>query len=167
MDSAEFWVEWLKLEPLPEGGWFREIYRAPEQIAAPALPPRYQGSRALGTSIYFLLKGGEFSALHRLKSDEIWHFYLGSSLTIHHLWPDGRYSKLFLGPDARAGQLWQAVIPAGAWFGASLDDEMFYALIGCTLSPGYDARDFELAGREDLLALFPDHRDIILRLTRP
>ncbi len=167
MNAAEFWIERLRLEPLAEGGWYREVYRSPEQIAAAALPPRYRGSRSFSTSIYYLLKGGEVSSFHRLKSDEIWHFYLGCSLTIHCLGTDGRYSKICLGPDIRSGQLLQAVMPAGVWFGASPDDEKAYSLIGCTLSPGYDERDFELAGRAELLGLFPAQCAIILRLTKP
>jgi len=166
MKTAESWIELLGLTPHPEGGWFREIYRSAEQIPAGALPTRYQGGRAFSTAIYFLLKGGEFSAFHRLKSDEIWIFFEGSPLSIHQISPAGTHSCYHLGPDVTAGRVFQVVISAGTWFGAKAGDKTGFSLVGCTLAPGYDVRDFELARREELLALFPLHRDIILNLTR-
>lgn len=167
MKSAEFWIGLLGLAPHPEGGWFREIYRSAVRVPESALPPSFWGDRAFSTSIFFLLKGGEFSAIHRLKTDEIWHFYEGSPLTLHLISPDGANSRFHLGPDAAAGQVFQAIIPAGTWFGARAEDDANHSLVGCTMSPGFESEDLELAQREDLLDLFPAHRGIIIRLTKP
>jgi predicted cupin superfamily sugar epimerase len=120
----------------------------------------------VATAIYFLLSGSQFSALHRIKSDEIWHFYAGSSLAVEAIHPDGTRQTWRVGVDLAAGDLPQAVVPAGAWFGAEMIDKRAYALVGCTVSPGFDFADFELAERSALLARFPQHAGVILRLTR-
>ena len=162
---AEVWIERLNLLEHPEGGYFQETYRAEDQLTVEGLPARYPGSRAASTGIYFLLKGNQGSHLHRIRSDEMWHFYAGSALTIHIITPDGDYQQLKLGPDFEAGQSFQRVVPAGCWFGASVDEPTSYALVGCTVAPGFDFEDFELADRKVLLAQFPAHRSIIERLT--
>jgi uncharacterized protein len=165
--TAADWIASLGLVPHPEGGFYRETYRAAETIAADHLPARFPGARAFSTAIYFLLPGDQVSLLHRIKSDEVWHFYAGTSLTLALIHPDdGRLEECRLGPDPERGERFQVLVPAGRWYGASVDDPDSYALVGGTVAPGFDFADFELADRETLLARFPQHRPVILRLTR-
>lgn len=164
--SAEYWIEHLRLVPHPEGGHFRETYRAAESIAGAHLPARYGGARAHSTAIYFLLRAPEVSALHRIKSDEIWHFHAGGPLVVSAIRPDGERRDLTLGPDPDDGQTLQAMVPAGDWFGAALGPGAPYALVGCTVSPGFEFADFELADRRTLVARYPQHAALIQRLTR-
>jgi len=156
MKTAHEWIAALRLTKHPEGGYYRETYRSPTTVELPV----FAGARAVSTAIYFLLPATEFSALHRIKSDELWHFYAGQVVTIHVITAAGRYSTLMLGPESP-----QAVVPAGCWFGATVASE--YALVGCTVAPGFDFSDFEIAARPALLAAFPQHRPIIERLTKP
>lgn len=165
MTSAQDWIDRLQLRPHPEGGYFRESYRSPETITCPHLPARFSGDRVFSTAIYFLLQGVDFSALHRIKSDELWHFYDGDSLAITVIAPDDELSVIHLGRDTSAGQLPQAVVRAGCLFGSHLTKPNSYALVGCTVAPGFDFADFELPGRAELLAAYPRHREIIERLT--
>jgi hypothetical protein len=164
MEAAQQWIEHLNLEPHPEGGFYRETYRASLTLPRSALPG-YAGDRAASTAIYFLLAGDQFSAFHRLRSDEVWHFYAGSALVVHVIERDGRYIELLLGSDAASGEHFQGVVPAGCWFGLSLRHPNTYALVGCTVAPGFDFADFEMAQRDDLTARYPQHRAIIERLT--
>ncbi len=170
--TADGWIERLRLERHPEGGWFRETYRSAETLPVAGLPSRFSAPHPASTAIYFLLRGGEFSALHRLEADEVWHFYDGVPLTLHLIAPDGTTSRIRLG----AGEF-QAVVVAGHWFGATLDevDETRsgvhipsgrFALVGCTVAPGFIFDDFELGDRATLLAQFPQHAALITRLTR-
>ena len=165
MRSADYWIEKLALTPHPEGGYYREVYRATESVLKEALPERFEGPRSFSTSIFFILKSGQVSRLHRLKSDEIWHFYEGCPLIIHRIHPDGGYSEIKLGRDADAGQVFQAVVPAGTWFGATVSAAEGYALVGCTVGPGFDFADFELGRRDALLSRFPRLADQIKKLT--
>ncbi len=158
-------VRQLGLQPHPEGGYFRETYRASESIPAQGLDRRYGGSRAASTAIYYLLEAGQRSALHRLRSDEIFHFYAGDPLRIIEITPDGRLTETLLGADLAAGGIPQHVIPAGAWFGALPAEGGRFALVGCTVAPGFDFADFELAETVALLAAFPQHEAWIRRLT--
>ena len=164
--DARYWIERLNLEPHPEGGYFRQTYRSAVSIAKEALPPGFAGARAISTAIYFLLEGKDFSALHRLRSDEMWHFYDGGPLLVQIISPDGGYSELRLGSNPEAGESLQAVVQAGCWFGSRLRDAGSFALVGCTVSPGFDFADFEMAKREKLMQLYPQHREVIKRLTR-
>ncbi len=161
--TADDYIARLNLEKHPEGGWFRQTYRSPETIPGDALPARFVGARPLSTAIYFLLRHGEISALHRLAADEVWHFYAGSPVTLHAIAPDGQVLRTTLGAD-----VFQAVVPARHWFGATLDDnrEEAFALVGCTVAPGFSYDDFELADRDQLVARFPQHRELIEKLTR-
>ncbi len=163
--TADYWIEQLHLEPHPEGGYFRESYRSPGVIPASGLP-NYFGSRNFSTAIYFLLKGNEFSALHKLKSDEVWHFYDGCSLKIHVLLPEGTLITKMLGSDFEKGENLQLVIPANHWFAAQPLDENNFTLAGCTLAPGFDFKDFELGSFAQLSAQFPLHKDFIRQFTR-
>lgn len=165
-NSAEEIINTLGLARHPEGGWFRETYRATEAIPAAALPDRYGGARSFCTAIYFLLKKGEVSALHRINSDELWHFHAGTGLTIHVFSRGGEYRSLQLGADPCAGESFQAVVPAGCWFGAEVTGDGEYSLVGCTVAPGFDFADFEMADRQPLLRQFPSHASVVRRLTR-
>lgn len=163
--NAEEIINTLGLERHPEGGWFRETYRATEMVPYAALPNRFSGDRSFCTAIYFLLKKGEFSVFHRIKSDELWHFHAGASMTIHVITPEGDYWALPLGVDLFAGDSFQTVVPAGCWFGAEVTGEGEFSLVGCTVAPGFDFADFEMAERESLLRQFPAHKELIQRLT--
>jgi uncharacterized protein len=171
MESAQHWIDRLNLQPHPEGGWYRETYRASLMLPQAALPG-FTGDRAASTAIYFLLEGDQFSAFHRLRSDEVWHFYAGSGLVVHVIELGGQYSELLLGSDAASPEQFQtvaqfqAVVPAGCWFGSSLRHPDTWALVGCTVAPGFDFADFEIAKRDELAAQYPKHRNIIQRLTR-
>jgi uncharacterized protein len=165
MRTAAYWIRRLKLKPHPEGGWYREYYRAAGRIPAAALPARYRGTRAYSTSVFFLLRSEEVSLLHKLHSDELWHWYAGSPLTLHAIDPRGRFRAFRLGPGTTLAHTFQAVLPAGWWFGGTVDRPRSYTLIGCTVAPGFDFRDFELGRHADLLRRFPRHARIIRRLT--
>ena len=164
-ETAQDWIDRLQLRPHPEGGYFREIYRATLILPHSALPG-HGGDRAASTAIYFLLDGDQFSAFHRIRSDELWHFYAGSTLIVHVITPDREYQQIPLGSSADQGDHFQTVVPAGCWFGSSLLYPNTYALVGCTVAPGFDFTDFEMAKREELIVQYPRHRAIIERLTR-
>ena len=165
MKTAAYWIRALKLVQHPEGGYFRETYRSSESIPARALPARYAGPRAFSTSIYFLLDKGQVSHFHRLRSDEVWHFYDGGPLLFHIFEDDGAYRRLRLGRGPKTGDALQAVLPRGAVFGAELVRPAPFALCGCTVAPGFDFADFEFGRRGELLARFPKHKALIRRLT--
>lgn len=165
LTSADTLINALTLVRHPEGGWYRETYRSSEQLPHHSLPSHFSGPRTYCTAIHFLLKQGEFSALHRIKSDEIWHFHTGSSLIIHTLTPTGEYTCIRLGAALEEGDVFQAVVPAGVWFGAELVTGGDHALVSCTVSPGFDFADFELGDRAILLQQYPEHAALITRLT--
>ena len=164
--NADFWIEKLGLVEHPEGGYFCETYRSSEQIARDGLPSRFTGTRLVSTAIYYLLRGNQCSALHRLRADELWHHYAGSSLTLFLIDPSGDFSELRLGPDVSRGGHFQVVVPAGCWFGATVDDPDSFSLVGCTVAPGFSPEDFELGKRDVLLAQYPQHAAVIERLAR-
>ena len=164
--DAKYWIATLGLDRHPEGGYFRQTYRAEMTIAREALPAGYRGPRAASTAIYFLLDADDFSAFHRLRSDEVWHFYAGAPVSVHVIDPAGEYSKILLGNDPAAGQRFQAVVPAGCWFASHVEGWKSWALVGCTVAPGFEFEDFEMAKREELAAEYPQHRAILERLTR-
>lgn len=162
----------LSLIELPgEGGFYRETYRSEFLTThTSARQNKTEGSsgntRSAVSLIYYLLDGmGNFSAFHRLKSDEIWHFYRGSPVTIYVIDNKGDLTKIRLGNDISHGHQCHVIIRAGLWFGAKVDDSTSYALIGCTVSPGFDYKDFELGTRIELIRMFPQHKAIILSLT--
>ena len=160
--DADDWSRTLGLAPHPEGGSFRETWRASD--SASGLPERFGGPRSLGTAIFYLLRAGERSRLHRLRADEVWHFYDGGPLQLHVLDPDSGYRRLVLGRDARNGDTLQCVVPNGCWFGAEPADATEYSLVGCTCAPGFEYGDFELGARRELLARHPAQRELIERL---
>lgn len=158
-------IDLLGLEPHPEGGYFRETYRASERLAA--LPDRYGGGRVCGTAIYYLLTPTTFSEIHRLASDEVFHHYLGDPVEQLQLEPGGDGRVVVLGPDLAAGERPQAVVARGVWQGARLAPGGVhgYALLGTTVAPGFDFADYERGDREALLAAFPAFCDLVLALT--
>jgi predicted cupin superfamily sugar epimerase len=164
--TAKYWIEKLQLDPHPEGGFFRQTYRSEMVIAQEALPAGFAGARAASTAIYFLLEGKNFSAFHRLRSDELWHFYAGAPLIVHVISREGSYSSFLLGQDLDAGQVLLAVAPAGCWFASHVADWNSFAVVGCTVAPGFDFEDFEMGKREELVERYPQHEELITRLTR-
>jgi predicted cupin superfamily sugar epimerase len=165
MKSASYWINTLGLKKHPEGGYYRETYRSDAIIDTCCLGNSYEGSRAVSTAIFFLLVGKDFSALHRIKSDEIWHFYLGTSMALHIFCADEEYEKIILGTRPEKGESFQAIVRAGAWFGATLNDPSAYSLVGCTVAPGFDFRDFEMGRRDELIRLYPKYKTVIEMLT--
>lgn len=165
-NNAKHWIEKLRLEPHPEGGYFQQTYRSDVMIARESLPPGFGGARAASTAIYFLLEGENFSAFHRLRSDEMWHFYGGSPLVVEVIDPAGSRSTILLGDDSDAGQVFQAVVRAECWFASHIADWKGWALVGCTVAPGFDFADFEMGKREKLVKEYPQHGVIIAKLTR-
>lgn len=165
MKSARHWIRSLQLMAHPEGGFYREVYRADEGVDRKALPARYSGSRAFSTAIYYLLRSQDVSRFHRIASDEIWHFYAGSSLTLHVIDPGGGYQAVHLGVEGDRKQQPQQVIRRGDWFAATVDNPRQYTLMGCTVAPGFDFADFELASQNELAALCPRKAGLIRRLT--
>lgn len=159
-------IDHLKMQPHPEGGHYCRTYLADLMLKKEALPSRFSGDRALSSAIYFLLQGEQFSAIHRIKSDELWHFHEGASLNLYIISPLGEMTKRKLGSDIESGEEFQIVIPAGSWFGAKISKPNSHTLFGCTVAPGFDFADFELGTRDQLLRLFPKHAETILSLTR-
>src|SRR5574341_817249 len=166
MVTAEAIKAFLGLEPHPEGGFFVETYRADEDIPASAMPDRYLGRRNLATAIYYLLTPETFSAIHRLLSDEIFHFYLGDPVEMLQLLPDGSGKVVTLGPDILIGMHPQVVVPRGVWQGARLAPGGRFALLGCTVAPGFTYGDYEHARRQALVEQFPQFQEMIVALTR-
>ncbi|MBG9374829.1 cupin domain-containing protein [Panacibacter sp. DH6] len=152
--------------PHPEGGFYKETYRSFETVDKAALPARFKGDRSFSTAIYFLLQQENFSAFHRIQSDECWHFYAGDCLLIHVIDVNGQLTTTRLGCSVLNGELFQFVVPAGCWFASEPAAESSFCFVGCTVSPGFDFEDFELAGRNKLVTQYPQHAAIINRLTR-
>jgi predicted cupin superfamily sugar epimerase len=166
--SADELKEMLHLEPHPrEGGWFRQTWKADETIPLDALPAgRYTGSRSAGTAIYYLLEPDNFSEMHKLASDEVFHFYLGDPVEMLQLWPDGTGKRVVLGRDLGNGELLQTVVPQGVWQGTRLIAGGKVALLGCTVSPGFDYADYASGKREELVQGWPQWAEFVARLTR-
>lgn len=163
--KAEDYINGLKMLPHPEGGFFKENFKSEEKIHKDHLPGRYINHRVFSTSIYFLLRSSDVSKLHRIQSDEIWYFHNGSPVKIVCLSETNGYYEFILGNDLSKGQLPQAIVKYGEWFGAYVLEENSYSLVGCNVAPGFDFEDFEMGKREYLLKTFPGYEDIILKLT--
>lgn len=163
--DAQYWKEKLRLTSHVEGGSFKEVYRSELTFSRSVLTDDHNGDRNASTSIYFLLEQGQFSALHKIASDEVWHLYDGGPLAIYEINKKGELIKHLLGKDIDKGEAPQITIPAGSWFGSRVEDGVDYALCGCTVAPGFDFEDFELADRKELVSQFPDHEVIINELT--
>lgn len=161
--TAAYWIEKLGLQQHPEGGYFKETYRSGGK-----LPPDEQGKiRNCATAIYFLLFGDKFSAFHRIRSDEMWHFYDGDPVEIFYFDHTGVLHTMLLGNDMEQGATFQTWIPGGCWFASRMAVSDGYALVGCTVAPGFDFEDFEMADRNQLLKEHPEHAQLIASLTYP
>ena len=159
-------LENLQLLPHPGGGFYKEVYRSQGIIPKTALSQKFSGDRSYCTSIYSLLTSENFFGFHKVKQDEIYHFYGGSSLTVHTISQEGNYLKRKLGMDLENGEQPQLVIPAECWFASNVEAEYSYALIGCTVAPGFHFDDFESAQRKTLSEKYPQLKDIIHKFTK-
>lgn len=177
MQSKEYYIQQLSLQAHPEGGFYRETYRGRLLLTSQRLGQAenaredFPSGRNISTAIYFMLTAGNFSAFHRIKSDELWHFYTGANVVIHIITPKGEYQQILLGANIKKGAMFQAMVPAGAWFASELQSPHQpsmpdYAVVGCTVAPGFNFADFELAKAEQLVTLFPQHKKLVERLTR-
>ncbi|WP_138992580.1 cupin domain-containing protein [Larkinella sp. C7] len=162
---AQYWIDAYRMQAHPEGGYFAETYRSAEKIPHSALPARFSGERSFSTGIFFLLENHNLSALHRIQADEMWHFYAGGPLQVYVIHPSGELEIIRLGNNPERGEVFQAVVPAGCWFGSKPAPETAYSLVGCTVAPGFDFADFELANRAELLNDYPQCREVIELLT--
>lgn len=163
--TADELIKLLDLTPHPEGGFYRETYRSRGKIPKALLPKDFSGDCAYATAIYYLLIPGAVSRFHRLKTEEVFHFYLGDPITWVILHPSGQKEQVTLGPSIQHGHHLQFVVPAGVWFGGYLNDGGKFGLMGATVSPGFEFVDFEVANRETLLKQHPAFRKEIERLT--
>jgi len=164
--TVETLVKELNLLPHPEGGYFKETYRSEGKIAHTCLSPDFKGDRNIATGIYFLIEKENFSALHKIKSDETWHFYYGDALEVIEINELGQLTITQIGTNILQGETFQYTVKANTWFGSRVSGKGLFSLVGCTVYPGFDFSDFELANREDLIKLFPNHQNIITELTR-
>jgi len=165
MKKADYYIEKLGLSAHVEGGAFKETYRSATRIAHQHLSEDFKGDRNISTAIYFLLKHGQFSALHKISSDELWHFYDGDPLCIYEITVKGELKKHIIGKNLENGESFQCIIQAGSWFGSRCEIKNGFSLVGCTVAPGFDFEDFVLADREALLKEFPQYKSLIEELT--
>jgi len=164
--TADYWISHLKLDIHPEGGAYARVYTSSLLINKESLPENFQGSRPVCTHIYYLLQPNEFSAFHKIQSDELWHFYDGDTLTIYEINNDGLLTEHLLGKNIEEGESPFCFIKAGNWFAASLEPGGNFSLAGCTVSPGFDFAEFEMAERNNLILKYPQHEELISTLTR-
>lgn len=166
--TAQDFIDHLQLQPHPEGGFYKETYRSSGIIPGAALQQgNFSGDRSYSTAIYFLLQQRDFSAFHRIKSDECWHFYAGDALLVHVIDRLGNYTCTRLGKDVEGGDTLQFVVPANAWFASEPAPGSAFALVGCTVAPGFAFDDFEMAEEKTLLQEFPQHLALVTRLCKP
>ncbi|HGG0417692.1 cupin domain-containing protein [Clostridium botulinum] len=165
MKDANYFIEELHMTAHPEGGYYKESFISAENITDSDLTTTFEDKRILWTSIYFLLRNGEVSNFHRLKSDEMWYYHSGSPLTIYMITPEGEFITEQLGLDIEKGEKPQVLVPKNYIFGSAMNNKG-YALVGCMVSPGFEFRDFELFERDTLLNLYPKYKETIEKLTR-
>jgi predicted cupin superfamily sugar epimerase len=165
-DKVSQLIAFYSLLPHPEGGYYRQTYKSSMSIDGQYVSKDFAGERAVSTAIYFLLNESNFSAFHRIKSDELWHFYAGDVLNIYVIDKNGNLETIKLGKNYLNGEAFQAVVPAGAWFASAPEKNDSYSFVGCTVAPGFDFQDFELAERNHLIDLFPQHKNLITSFTR-
>ncbi|MDZ4664791.1 MAG: cupin domain-containing protein [Bacteroidota bacterium] len=154
----------FELLPHPEGGYYKETYRSVEVIENTS--KEFPHQRSYSTAIYFLIEQNNFSALHRIKSDELWHFYEGDALEVIEIDLEGNLTFTQVGREITKGQHFQYMVKAGHWFGSRVLRGGNFSFVGCTVSPGFDFNDFEMAKQEELCKLFPQYQKIIKELTR-
>ena len=167
MTEAEEIIKLLKLEKHPvEGGYFLETYRAVEKVPEKYLPERYKGARSFSTAIYYMLTPDTFSEMHRLKTDEVYHFYIGDCVEMLRLFPDGKGEIIRIGSDIKAEMLPQIVVHRDVWQGSKLAPGGKFALMGTSISPGFEFEDYEPGNRKILIEAYPRFKDMITDLTR-
>ena len=166
MNQVDFLVRKLELQPHPEGGFYKEVYRSELVIPSESLPPFFGGGRNLATSIYFLIEKNNFSALHKIKSDEIWPFYDGDPLEVIEIDEAGNLKSTLIGRNPDAGEVFQYTVKANTWFGSRVRLGGEFSLVGCSVSPGFDFRDFEMGEGDTLSKQFPHLKKIIYEMTR-
>lgn len=164
--NADYFIQHYNMQRHPEGGYYTETYRSAEKIVGTALPERFGGDRSVCTQIYFLLVGDEFSSFHRIKSDETWHFYHGAPLELILIHPDGSKEAIILGNSPENGQRFQFTVPQGVWFASRCMESDNFSFAGCTVAPGFDFNDFELANADELSRMFPIHEESIRKYCR-
>ncbi len=165
MTRIEEIIKSLDLKSHPEGGYYKETYRSAGDINLDSLEKNYNGKRSYSTCIYFLLTSYDFSAFHKIKQDEIWHFHEGSPIQLHIISEKGVHQEYIIGNDFINGETPQLVVPGNHWFAASVTQDNSYALVSCTVSPGFDFSDFILPTREELNEKFPQHVSLINEFT--
>jgi hypothetical protein len=159
-------IQQYQLLPHPEGGYYKQTYCSAELIPQNALPERFSGDRFFSTAIYFLLEQGNFSAFHRIKSDECWHFYAGETLLVYIIQYNGELEIIKLGRDILNGERFQYVVPANCWFASEPAENTSFSFAGCTVAPGFDFADFELAKADELIKVNPQHESVIRKFCR-
>lgn len=164
--TVETLVKELELLPHPEGGFYKETYRSKGVISNSCLSPDFKGDRNMATGIYFLIEKGNFSALHKIKSDETWHFYYGDALEVIEINEHGKLTTTQIGNNLQNGETFQYTVKANTWFGSRVSSNGNFSLVGCTVYPGFDFNDFELADRDILINTFPHLKNLITELTR-
>jgi predicted cupin superfamily sugar epimerase len=160
--DAIYWIHKLNLREHPEGGYFTQTYVSDVLITL----PEHDGPRFACTAIYYLLVEDQFSSFHIMRSDELWNFYAGSSLTLHIIGTDGELCNVKLGKNIDNEERFQSVVKSGSWLAASVDDVTSYSLVGCIVSPGFNYQDWRLGDVESLVKLFPQHKSTIEKYTR-
>ncbi len=164
MEEVNRLIDRFTLQPHPEGGYYASTYQSSVQIPKEALPAGFGGIRPISSAIYFLVEQNNFSAFHRIQSDECWHFYEGDALGLHCLSPNGSYRFIALGRGPQC--VYQYVVPAGDWFAAEPMPGSLYSFVGCTVSPGFHFEEWELADKQQLLKDYPTFHELIHRLCR-
>ncbi|MGD2035181.1 MAG: cupin domain-containing protein [Bacteroidales bacterium] len=166
MNDHLHWIQYLNLKPHPEGGFFRETYRANLEVDQKHLPFGFSGNRKLSTSIYYLLRSEDISRFHRLHSDELWYYHYGSSLKVVMIDKEGNKHTWILGARPDKAEKLQVLIPAGTIFGAEVIDPDSFSLMGCMVSPGFEFDDFDMFDKEELLQAYPKHAAAIEKFTK-
>jgi uncharacterized protein len=164
--TVDYLVKQLGLVPHPEGGYYKETYRSSEKIKKDSLPKGFSGERTISTAIYFLIEKDDFSALHKIKSDETWHFYVGDALEVIEIDEQGNLKTTWVGNMLEHGQFFQYTVKANTWFGSRVKQGGSFSLVGCTVAPGFDFEDFEMGVRKDLITKFPSLSKVIEAMTR-
>ncbi|RFZ84095.1 cupin domain-containing protein [Mucilaginibacter terrenus] len=158
--EALYWIEHLNMQPHPEGGFYKEVFRSHQQVTRAGSTEVRQAC----TSIYYLLEGADFSGFHRIQSDEVWYFHKGVPLVVHVLTEDGRHLPMELS-DLPSGNL-SLVVPAGLWFAAEIPSKTAYTLVSCAVAPGFEFSEFEMADKATMLATYPNHGALLNQLCR-
>lgn len=165
MKNSSYWITGLDLKRHPEGGYYTESYRAIPEINTKDIFQEDLGNRNLATSIYYLLENSDVSVFHRLRSDELWYYHYGSPMLLHTFDSQNQYKQFIVGPELNENQQLQVLIPAGYIFGAEVLYSEEYSLIGCVVTPGFHYNDFEIIPRDYLMKTFPNHKELIEKLS--